>query len=177
VTPPRNLALVGFMGTGKSATGRLLADRLQQPFLDMDAELERREGRTIPEIFRDSGEAHFRALERALVRELADAPGHVIACGGGVVINPDNLADLEASGMVVCLEASPETMYERVRHDTHRPLLHAPDPAARIRELLDQRRPRYEAVRHRIRTDGKTPEQVADLILALLDVDRRGEPG
>lgn len=177
MTAPRNLALAGFMGTGKSATGRVLADRLHLPFIDMDAEIERREGRAIPEIFRDAGEAHFRALERALVRELASAPGRVIACGGGVVVNPDNLADLERSGLVVCLEASAETIHERVRHDTHRPLLQAPDPAARIRELLDQRRPFYEAVRHRIQTDGRTPEQVADLILALLALDRPGGPG
>lgn len=161
------ITLVGFMGTGKSATGRVLAERLGRTLLDMDTEIERREGRTIPNIFRDSGEPHFRALERALVRELAGRSDVVISAGGGIVLNPDNMADLEAAGLVVCLEASPECILERVRHETHRPLLQGADRLERIRALLDTRRPMYERVRFRIHTDGQTPEQTAELVLAL----------
>ncbi|MBP7274776.1 MAG: shikimate kinase [Kiritimatiellae bacterium] len=162
-----HITLVGFMGTGKTATGRVLAERLGRPLLDMDAEIERREGRPIADIFRDSGEPHFRGLERALTRELAARSELIIAAGGGLVLDPDNIRDLEASGLVVCLEASPECILERVRNETHRPLLQAPDRLDRIRALLETRRPMYERVRYRIQTDGQTPERTADLILAL----------
>ena len=161
------ITLVGFMGTGKTATGRVLAERLARTLLDMDTEIERREGRSIPDIFLESGEPYFRSLERALAQELAGRSDLVISAGGGIVLNPDNISDLERAGLVVCLEASPECILDRVRHETHRPLLQAPDRLERIRALLDTRRPMYERVRFRIHTDGQTPEQTADLILAL----------
>lgn len=161
------ITLVGFMGTGKTATGRVLAERLARALLDMDTEIERREGRSIPDIFLESGEPYFRSLERALVQELAGRTDLVISAGGGIVLNPDNISDLERAGLVVCLEASPECILDRVQHETHRPLLQAADRLERIRALLDTRRRMYERVRFRIHTDGQTPEQTADLILAL----------
>lgn len=160
-----NLVLVGFMGTGKSAVGRRAARRLGRRLVDMDTLIEQREGRPIPEIFREAGEPHFRALERALVVELAAERGLVISTGGGVVVNPDNIADFSRTGVVVCLAATPETILARVGHDTHRPLLQAPDRMARIADLLEKRRPLYEAIPDRIDTTGLSADAVADRVL------------
>jgi shikimate kinase len=168
--PDANLILMGFMGTGKSEVGRRAAMALGREFVDMDSVIEEREGRSIPEIFRDSGEPYFRALERALVGELAAQRNLVIACGGGVVLDPSNVQRFEETGVVVCLTATPEAILQRVAHDTHRPLLQAPDREQRIRDLLEQRRPLYEAIRYRVDTTGRSPEEVTR---AVLEVFRR----
>ena len=163
----KNLVLMGFMGTGKSRVGALLAARLQMELLDMDAVIEQRAGKPITRIFAEEGEPAFRAMERSLVRELAAQDGRIISTGGGIVLNSDNVRDFAATGFVVCLMASPETILARVGHETHRPLLAAPDKLGRIRELLDKRKPFYEAVPSRVVTDGLTAEEVADRVLLL----------
>lgn len=162
----RNIVLVGFMGTGKSVTGRALARRLGRRFLDLDTLIEEREGMSIPRIFAERGEPEFRRLERALVRELAAQGDLVIAPGGGIVLNPDNIRDFAATGLVVCLRASPEMILSRVGHDSNRPLLQTDDKLGRIRELLGKRQALYDAIPHQFETDGKTDEQVAEEILA-----------
>lgn len=139
----RNLALVGFMGAGKSTVGRLVARQLGLEFVDTDEAIEARTGRTIASIFADEGEAAFRALEREGVGELAAGTGRVISTGGGLVCQPGNLETLKRSCLVVCLWASPETIWSRVRHQTHRPLLQVEDPLAEIRRLLSIREPWY----------------------------------
>jgi shikimate kinase len=166
-TDHRNIVLVGFMGTGKSVTGRVLAQRLGRDFLDMDTLIEERQGMTIPRIFAQHGEPHFRQLERALVRELAARGDLVVAPGGGIVLNPDNIRDFSATGLVVCLRASPEMILSRVGHDPNRPLLQTDDKLGRIRELLGKRQHLYDAIPHQFETDGKTAEQVAEEILAV----------
>jgi shikimate kinase len=166
----QNIVLVGFMGTGKSATGKVLAKRLGREFLDMDTLIEKREGKSIAAIFAEDGEPHFRKLERALVQELAGCSGLVIAPGGGIVLNPDNIADFGRSGLVVCLKATPETILKRVGNDTNRPLLQGGDKLQKIKDLLGKRKALYDAVPHGIDTDGQTPEQTADAVLALFDV-------
>ncbi|HMO05009.1 MAG TPA: shikimate kinase [Kiritimatiellia bacterium] len=163
-----NLVLVGFMGTGKSSAGRILAERLGMTFLDMDDEIVRREGRSIPDIFRDSGEPAFRALERALVVELAGQTGYVVSTGGGIVLNPDNVRDFARTGRVFCLHATPEAILKRVEHDTNRPLLQGGDKLARISELLAKRQALYDAIPDRIDTDGHKPADTAAAILARL---------
>ncbi len=163
-----NIVLVGFMGTGKSSAGRILAERLGMNFIDMDDEIVRREGVTIPEIFRDRGEPAFRALERALVIELAAQSGYVVSTGGGIVLNPDNLRDFARTGRVFCLHATPEAILKRVEHDTNRPLLQGGDKLARISELLAKRQPLYDAIPDRIDTDGHQPADTAAAILARL---------
>ena len=173
--PDANLVLVGFMGTGKSAVGRRAARALGRELVDMDAVIEAREGRPIPEIFRDSGEPHFRALERALVGELAARRNLVISCGGGIVLNPDNVADFARTGVVVCLTASPEVILRRVAHDTNRPLLQAPDREARVRELLAKRQPLYDAIPDRVDSSGMTPGQAVGAVLDLFRA-RTGAP-
>jgi shikimate kinase len=164
----RNIILVGFMGTGKSASGRIVAKRLGRELVDMDALIEKRQGKTIPDIFAQDGEPFFRRLERDLVKELAAREDLVIAPGGGIVLNPDNIADFSATGVVVCLRALPETILARVGQETHRPLLQGGDKLGKIRELLDRRKPLYDAIRLRVDTDGLTPEEVAERILAFL---------
>lgn len=166
-TEVKNIVLVGFMGTGKSRVGRLLAKRLGLDFVDMDALIEERQGKPIPRIFAEEGEPAFRRMERELVRELAAREGQVIACGGGIVLNPDNLADYAATGLVVCLSAAPDTILERVAHETHRPLLAEGDKLQKIRDLLARRQPLYDAVPHQVPTDGLSAEDVAERILAL----------
>jgi shikimate kinase len=138
-----NVALIGFMGVGKTTVGSLLAGMLGFEFLDTDRWIERREGCRIPEIFASRGEAAFREMEAALCVELEAVRGKVISTGGGLAVPSGNLHSLKRHSLVVCLWASPETVYRRVANHDHRPLLRTPDPLARIRELLQQRAPFY----------------------------------
>jgi shikimate kinase len=146
VTPRRelrNLALVGFMGAGKSTVGRLVARQLGFSFVDTDEAIEGRTRRRIAELFAEKGEAGFRALEREVLMEVVARDGLVIATGGGLVCQPGNLELLKANALVVCLWASVDTIWERVRHQTHRPLLRVPDPRGEIVRLLSLREPYY----------------------------------
>ena len=123
-----NLALIGFMGTGKTSVGRLVADQLRFDYLDTDELIQARTGRTITDIFARDGEPAFRALEQQVTEELASRGRTLIATGGGLPTNPANLASLKKHALVVCLWSSPEKIWERVKSQTHRPLLHGPDP-------------------------------------------------
>ena len=125
---PVNLALIGFMGTGKTSVGRLVADQLGFEFLDTDELIQIRAGRTIADIFAKEGEPAFRQLERQIVQELSTREKTVIATGGGLPTNAENLAALKSFALVVCLWASAEKIWERVRNQSHRPLLHDTDP-------------------------------------------------
>lgn len=162
----RNIVLVGFMGTGKTVTGRVLAQRTGMELVDMDALIEQRQGKTIPEIFAQDGEPAFRAMERELVQELSQRTGLIVSTGGGIVLNPDNIAEFEKTGLVVCLTASPDTIFQRLEKDTHRPLLSG-DKKGQISALLEKRNPLYTAIAHGIPTDGLSDEQTADRILEL----------
>jgi shikimate kinase len=158
---------MGFMGTGKTSVGRRLAERLGRRFLDMDSLIEQRAGKSVSRIFGEDGEPRFRALEREVVIELASQSGLVIGAGGGVVLNPDNVADYARTGLVVCLAASPEAILRRVGADTTRPLLAGPDKAAKIAALLEKRRPFYDAIPHRVDTTTLSVDAAAEAILAL----------
>jgi shikimate kinase len=166
----RNLILCGFMGTGKSTVGHILADRLGWRFVDTDALIEAREGRAVTDIFAQDGEPAFRALERAVCEEIAKGgewQNTVIGTGGGMVIDPVNRDLLGSVGLLACLDAPADVIAERLRGDTFRPLLSAPDPVLRISELLAIRREAYGAIPHHVDTSTRTPEQVADAILDL----------
>lgn len=139
----RNLALVGFMGSGKSTVGRMVARQLGLTFVDTDEAVEARTGKRISAIFETEGEAAFRALEREALAELVGCDDQVIATGGGLVCQPGNLDLLKSRSLVVCLWASPETIWERVRNQTHRPLLRVEDPQAEIRRLIHLRSGAY----------------------------------
>ena len=141
-----NVYLVGMMGAGKTTVGRLLARRLKLRFIDADQELERRCGVKVPLIFDIEGEAGFRAREAQLLAELTALDGVVLGTGGGAVLLDENRRRLAARGTVVYLRATPEDLYERVKHDRNRPLLATPDPLARLRELHAQRDPLYRGI-------------------------------
>ena len=159
-----SLALVGFMGTGKSTVGHVVAHQLGFEFLDTDEVIEVRSGLTIPEIFAIEGEASFRRREAELAQELATCERTVISTGGGFIVSADNLAALKQSCLVVCLWASPETIFARVRHQTHRPLLAGPDAADRIRELLARREGHYRQADVLINTDLRSTREVAQQV-------------
>jgi len=150
-----NLYLVGFMGTGKSTVGRAVALRLGFQLLDSDHEIERAAGRPIPELFAAEGEAAFRARERDFITAGHPTQRTVVACGGGLVVPPGMLAQLQARGVVICLHASLATILERTSRNRHRPLLNVADPEARIRELFAVREPIYRQAGTVILTDSR----------------------
>lgn len=150
-----NLYLVGFMGTGKSTVGRGVARRIGFRLLDSDHEIERIQGRALPEIFARDGEAAFRVMEREFIENGHPAERTIVACGGGLVVQPGMLALLQSKGAVICLHASLETVLERTQRHRNRPLLEVEDPMARIRELYAQREAIYKRSGSLVLTDGR----------------------
>jgi shikimate kinase len=140
-----SIALIGFMGTGKTAVGKLLAEKTGKAFIELDALIEKKAGKSIPDIFRDEGEIAFREIEIAVTREVAGKKHAVIACGGGIVLNTINIDRLRQGCVIVCLEASPAVILKRTSTDKDgRPLLDVADRARRVKELMAFRRPYYE---------------------------------
>lgn len=161
-----NLILTGFMGTGKSSVGRLLARRLKRPFVDTDKEIEKRVRRKIKDIFAEEGEAAFRALERRCVEEWLPEAGAVVATGGGILTSPGMSEALRSRGVVVTLFAAPETIFARTRGGS-RPLLETEDPLAKIRALLAARERDYLNAGIGVLTDGRTMPELAAGILRI----------
>lgn len=160
-----NIVLVGFMGTGKTTVGKILASALDMVFLDMDDIIVEREKRTIPEIFAQSGEHYFRSLERTIAKELSAKQGLVIATGGGIVLDQDNIRDFDRTGLVACLSATPEKILERVEADTNRPLLAGEDKMKKIVGILSARKALYNAIPFQINTTCLSTEEVAAIII------------
>jgi shikimate kinase len=160
-----NLALIGFMGSGKSSVGRMAADVLHFTFLDTDRVIEARAGKSISDIFQQDGEPAFREWECRVVEELTRRKRTVIATGGGLPVNPANLASLKTHALVVCLWASPDTILERVSGHSHRPLLNEPNPKEKIQELLAIRAPFYRQADVLVNTEMRSHREVAQQIL------------
>src|ERR1700720_2445047 len=160
-----NLALIGFMGTGKTSVGRLVAELLDFEYLDTDEMIQAATGKTVTEIFKNDGEKNFRALEEKVVAELASRRKTVIATGGGLPTNPKNLANLKSCALIVCLWASPEKIWERVKNQSHRPLLHDTKPQAKIRELLAARSPFYKQADVLLNTELRSVREVSQQIV------------
>lgn len=140
-----NIILIGFMGSGKSTVGIKLSYRLRHAMEDTDKLIEKEEGRTISEIFATDGEAYFRNLETECLKKLIQTANQkIISVGGGLPIREENHALLKKLGTVVYLRAKAETIYERVKHDTSRPLLQGDDPKGKIQTLMAQRAEIYE---------------------------------
>lgn len=173
---PVNLALIGFMGTGKSSVGRLVAEQLHFDYLDTDELIQSRTGRTIADIFKKDGEPAFRKLEQQLVGELAARKRTVIATGGGLPTNSLNLTSLKNHALIVCLWASPEKIWERVRNQTHRPLLCDPNPKIKIRELLAAREPFYRQADVLINTDLRSAREAAQQVVHQFKLAQSGRP-
>jgi shikimate kinase len=164
-----NVVLTGFMGTGKTTVGRLLAERLGFEFVDTDQSIEQSHG-PIPQIFREHGEGEFRRLERMAAAQLAARTRLVISTGGRLLLDADNAARLQASGHVFCLTASVDTIVARVGADRaapERPLLAGADVGERIRQLLTERAPAYARF-EQVDTEASTPTEVAEEILTRL---------
>jgi shikimate kinase len=161
----KNIILIGFMGTGKTAVGRRLAARLGYRYLDTDTIIQEQAGCTIAEIFKRHGESHFRELERSVIREVVQSQGCVISTGGGAVVDPESLTLLKKNGLVICLASSPEKILERtVSKKGVRPLLEGQDPLKEIKRLLNLRAPYYEKADWTIDASKKTVLQVVSLI-------------
>jgi len=140
-----SIALIGFMGTGKTVVGKALAGKLGRKFIELDSLIEERAGKSIAEIFQRDGEMAFRELEIEVARNVADSKNQVIACGGGIVLNKINIDRLKKESLIVYLTASPKAILKRVSDDDEeRPLLKATDLAQAIQGLLQFRKPYYE---------------------------------
>ncbi len=169
----RSVFLIGPMGSGKTAVGRQLAQRLGLPFADSDAEIERRTGVDIAYIFEREGEEGFRVRECEVIDELTSAAAIVLATGGGAILSADNRERLAARGTVVFLDTTIEQQLARTRKSRHRPLLATGDRRAKLEELMRVRDPLYRSIAAvTIRTDGRAPGAVAgDIEKALAQCD------
>ena len=164
----RSLYLVGMMGSGKTSTGRPLAERLGYGFVDADAVIEQAAGCSIPQIFASDGETGFRAIETQVLSAISQRHSLVVATGGGVVTRPENWGLLH-HGIVIWLDVGRQQLLERLRaDDTARPLLQQQDPVAALDALLAERRPLYAEADLTVVIQNETPEQVADGVLQLL---------
>jgi shikimate kinase len=161
-----NLYLVGFMGTGKTTVGRAIAFRLGAKLIDVDAEIERLQGKPIPQIFSEQGEPAFRAMERALIETGHPPAGCIVACGGGLVVQPGMLELLKSKGVVICLHASLETALKRTRYGKNRPMLSGNDP----REIYTAREPIYRKAGTLLLTDNRS---LPDIIMHTMRVYKR----
>jgi shikimate kinase len=160
-----NLIITGFMATGKTAVAKLLAARLGKKFIDTDQQIERYAKKSVSEIFDQEGEERFRKLEKNLLHWLIHYDKVVISTGGGMIANPDNLKTLKKMGKIICLTADPQVILERIKHNTHRPLLNDPDPLSKIMALFISREPYYMQADYTVDTSRLTIEEVVDLIV------------
>jgi len=164
-----NIILIGFMGVGKSEVGHRLASELGLNFLDTDELIEKTEDRNIAEIFKIDGEGYFRKLETEVLKTLQDYDNYVLSTGGGIILREENVALLKSMGPVIWLWAEPEIVYERIKNETHRPLLRVADPKAEINKILDFRMPIYARVADlKVDTEKLNPEGVAQEIIRWL---------
>jgi shikimate kinase len=139
----KNIILTGFMGVGKTSVGTRLARDLGFSFVDTDELIEEDQKTTITELFSTFGEPYFREVETRVLGQVLAGENQVVSTGGGAVIRDQNRALFRERGITICLTARPEVVYDRIRHETHRPLLQVPDPLGRVRELLSAREPFY----------------------------------
>ncbi len=161
----KNIVLTGFMGTGKTEVGRELARVLGWKVIDVDDEIVKAQKMSINEIFSRFGEPAFRDIETEMIRQVSRSRNVIISTGGGAVLRQENMDILKERGVVVCLDAAPDTILKRTSGNSERPLLKVEDPLGRIRELLEFRRPFYQKADITIDTDGKTPLLIAEEIL------------
>ena len=164
-----NVFLIGFMGVGKSTMARILAQELQMELIEMDETIEAEQGMTINEIFAKQGEAGFRDIESAFIERISQGKRAVVSCGGGAVLRKQNVENMKKSGKIVFLTATPQTIFERVRYSTNRPLLNGNMNVEYIAELMERRRSIYEeAADVVIATDEKSEDMILKELLAVI---------
>jgi shikimate kinase len=156
------------MGTGKTVVGKELAKKKKWQFIDLDELIELKEKRTIPEIFAKSGEPYFRRAEKQVLKEVAKEKKFVVACGGGIVIDKDNIRIMKESGIMICLTASPEVILKRTAGYAHRPLLNVPNPKKQVELLLKLRAPYYAQADKTIDTSRISVRAVVVKILKII---------
>ncbi|MDP2912667.1 MAG: shikimate kinase [Candidatus Omnitrophota bacterium] len=165
----KNIALIGFMGTGKTTIATALASRLNMRYVSTDELIEKREKRTINEIFTKSGEEYFRGVESEIIREACGIENTVIDAGGGAVMREENLKNLKSTGIVIALTADEKTIMERTKKYKHRPLLNVGDPKRKIRELLARRAPLYAKADYIVDTGKLTVRQTVEKIIEIFE--------
>ncbi|MFN4033836.1 MAG: 3-dehydroquinate synthase [Fimbriimonadales bacterium] len=162
-----HLYLIGNMGSGKTTVGKQAAERLGLPFYDLDALIEQASGATISQLFARHGEAHFRDLETRLLQKIAHLPSAVVATGGGVVLRDANRQLMQQTGWMVYLQASPQTLWERLQSASDRPLLQTADPRGTLAQIAQAREPLYQEADWVVETDARTPDQVAECVMRI----------
>ncbi len=165
----KNIVLCGFMGCGKSTVGGLLAKKMGMSFIDLDTYIEKKENKTVSQIFADSGEAYFRQLEREVSKELAEKKGLIIATGGGTLTFEENVQALKRTGRIVLLDLPVEAIAIRLKNDTTRPLLNRPDKDEAMRELYNKRLPLYRSAASVVVDATLSPMQVCVQIMTILN--------
>lgn len=168
--------LVGFMGSGKTRVGKLLAKKLNWTWVDLDREVSGAAGMSIPDLFRLEGEEGFRDRERAALQTHLKAENEVISCGGGIILRPENLEDLLREPHVYCLRITPESVFRRVGNDPRRPLLRGPNPYETIKKLMADRADLYARFPNQIDVDHLRTPEVVDAILPKLGNGETIEP-
>jgi shikimate kinase len=159
----KNIYLIGFMGSGKSTVGKILAEKLNMNFVDIDKLIEEKEGMRIKDIFEQKGESYFRELERKQIEAIVNQEGLVVSTGGGLGANLGNMNLMKKNGDVVWLDVSLNTVLDRLKNDQDRPLLK--QPTEKIRQLFEERKNVYRLANIRINADKKTPSQIVEEIL------------
>jgi len=168
ISDMKNIVLVGFMGTGKTAVAKLLARRLKMHYVCVDDLIEKHEGHPITDIFSASGEEYFRKIESEIIRDISDKSGQVIDAGGGAVLKEENVKNLKKNGILVCLTATPDVIYDRIKSQGTRPLLNVLEPKKKIQELLLKRAQYYAKADFTIDTSDLTVEQAVEKIKKIL---------
>ncbi|MCR4881925.1 MAG: shikimate kinase [bacterium] len=157
----KNIVLVGLMGAGKTSVGKLLSKKYKLKCVDVDEFMEFSLGMTISEVFSQYGESSFRELEKDAIKVLSQKTDNIISTGGGALENEENIRNLQRNGVLVYLKTSPETLYERVKNQKHRPLLQNENPLGTLENLLNKRENAYMKADFVVETDGKSLENVA----------------
>ncbi|MFC1546464.1 shikimate kinase [bacterium] len=165
-----NIVLTGFMGSGKTIVGKLLAKKINYMFVDLDDWIVEQEKKSINEIFAEHGEKYFRDVETCMVKRAANMDNLVIAAGGGVVLREENMNELEKKSKIIYLNVDPETVYERLKEDSTRPLLKVDNPMQKIKELLNSRELFYKRNHFALDTTRLTPIEVVSKIQEFLNV-------
>jgi len=165
-----NIYLVGFMGTGKTSVGRLLAKQKGWNFVDLDELIEIKEQRRVVDIFAKDGELYFRRIEKKILKHVSTQKKFVVACGGGIVLDKDNIKTMKKTGDLICLSASPEEILKRVSASSGRPLLNVAKPRERIELLMKMRQPYYMQADKIIDTSRLSIKQVTVKISKILKI-------
>lgn len=167
----KNIALVGFMGTGKTVISKKIARASGLEYISTDEKIVQKEGRPVNDIFEKNGESYFRDIERKVIREVSEMDNVAIDLGGGAVINPENVRDIKKKSVLVCLWATPEDIYKRTKRASPadrrsaRPLLNVKEPLKKIEELLRKRKPYYEAADYHVNTSELSADEAVEAIL------------